>query len=36
MLLGVDAAIDPVRTAVNVLGHGAGAAVIARWEDRRP
>ncbi len=32
MLLGVDAAIDMVRTGVNVLGHCVAPTAIARWE----
>jgi proton glutamate symport protein len=32
LLLGVDALIDPVRTSVNVVGHCAAPAVVARWE----
>lgn len=32
MLLGVDAAIDPVRTGVNVLSHCVAPAIVARWE----
>ncbi len=35
-LLGVDAAIDPVRTGVNVLANCAGPTGIARWEGWRP
>lgn len=34
ILLGIDALIDPVRTSVNVVSHGAAPAVVARWEDR--
>ena len=32
VLLGVDALIDPIRTSVNVAGHCAAPAVVARWE----
>ena len=32
ILLGIDALIDPVRTSVNVIGHCAAPAVVARWE----
>ena len=32
LLLGIDALIDPVRTSVNVLGHCASPALVARWE----
>jgi proton glutamate symport protein len=32
LLLGIDALIDPIRTSVNVLGHCAAPAVVARWE----
>ena len=32
ILLGIDALIDPVRTSVNVVSHGAAPAVVARWE----
>ncbi len=35
-LLGIDAAIDPVRTGVNVLANCAGPVAIARWEGWRP
>ncbi len=32
LLLGIDALIDPIRTSVNVVGHCAAPAVVARWE----
>ena len=32
LLLGIDALIDPIRTSVNVVGHCAAPAVLARWE----
>jgi Na+/H+-dicarboxylate symporter len=32
LLLGIDALIDPVRTSVNVVGHCAAPAIVARWE----
>ena len=32
LLLGIDALIDPIRTSVNVIGHCAAPAVVARWE----
>lgn len=32
LLLGVDALIDPVRTALNILGHCAAPVVIERWK----
>jgi len=32
VLLGIDAAMDMVRTSVNVLGNCLATAVIARWE----
>ncbi|MEZ5399583.1 MAG: dicarboxylate/amino acid:cation symporter [Bryobacteraceae bacterium] len=32
LLLGVDAAIDPVRTGVNVLGHCVAPVVLQRWD----
>lgn len=32
MLLGVDALIDPGRTAVNVVSHCSAPAAVARWE----
>ncbi len=32
LLLGIDALIDPVRTSVNVTGHCAAPAIVARWE----
>jgi proton glutamate symport protein len=32
LLLGVDALIDPIRTSVNVVGHCAAPAMVARWE----
>ncbi len=32
VLLGIDALIDPIRTSVNVIGHGVAPAVVARWE----
>ena len=35
LLLGIDALIDPVRTSVNVVGHCAAPAVVARWEGTR-
>ncbi len=35
VLLGIDAAIDPVRTSVNVMSHCAAPAVVARWEGQR-
>jgi proton glutamate symport protein len=35
-LLGIDAAIDPVRTGNNVLANCAGPVVIARWEGWKP
>ena len=35
-LLGIDAAIDPVRTGINVLANCAGPVAIARWEGWRP
>ena len=35
LLLGIDALIDPVRTSVNVVGHCAAPAVVARWEGAR-
>ena len=34
-LLGIDAAIDPVRTGVNVLANCAGPVAIARWTGWR-
>ncbi len=33
MLLGVDTLMDMGRTAMNVIGNGMAAAVVARWED---
>jgi proton glutamate symport protein len=35
VLLGIDALIDPIRTAVNVVGHSVAPAVIARWDGVR-
>lgn len=35
LLLGVDALIDPVRTSVNVAGHCAAPAIVARWEGAK-
>lgn len=35
-LLGVDAAIDPARTGVNVLANCAGPVALARWEGWAP
>ncbi|MGC8794752.1 MAG: dicarboxylate/amino acid:cation symporter [Bryobacteraceae bacterium] len=35
VLLGIDAAMDMVRTSVNVLGNCLATAVIARWEGVR-
>ena len=32
LLLGIDALIDPIRTSVNVVGHCAAPAGVARWE----
>jgi proton glutamate symport protein len=32
LLLGVDALIDPVRTALNILGHCAAPVVVERWK----
>ena len=32
LLLAIDAFIDPIRTSVNVIGHCAAPAVVARWE----
>lgn len=32
LLLGVDAAIDPIRTSVNILGHCVAPVVIERWD----
>ncbi len=32
VLLGIDALIDPIRTSINVVGHGVAPAVVARWE----
>ena len=32
VLLGIDAAIDPIRTSVNVVSHCAAPAIVARWE----
>lgn len=32
MLLGIDVAVDMVRTGVNIVGHCVAPAVIARWE----
>jgi len=32
LLLGIDALIDPIRTSVNVIGHCAAPAIVARWE----
>ena len=32
LLLGIDAAIDPIRTSVNVLGHCVASPLLARWE----
>jgi proton glutamate symport protein len=31
LLLGIDALIDPVRTALNILGHCVAPIVVARW-----
>ncbi|NOT62616.1 MAG: dicarboxylate/amino acid:cation symporter [Acidobacteria bacterium] len=33
LLLSVEVAMDPVRTGVNILGHGVAPLVIARWES---
>ncbi len=35
LLLGIDALIDPVRTSVNVTGHCAAPAIVARWEGAK-
>ena len=32
VLLGIDAAIDPVRTSVNVVSHCIAPVAVARWE----
>ena len=34
-LLGVDALIDPIRTAVNVASHGVSPVLVGRWEGER-
>jgi len=36
MLLGVDTLMDMGRTAMNVIGNGMAAAVVARWEGELP
>ena len=35
LLLGVDALIDPIRTAVNVASHCAGPVLVQAWTQRR-
>jgi proton glutamate symport protein len=35
MLLGIDALVDPIRTAVNVTSHCVSPALVARWEGER-
>ena len=35
LLLGVDALIDPIRTAANVTSHGAAAVLVERWGGER-
>jgi len=35
MLLGIDALIDPIRTAVNVTSHGVAPVLVGRWEGER-
>lgn len=36
LLLGIDALIDPVRTALNILGHCTAPVVVARWGPAPP
>jgi proton glutamate symport protein len=36
MLLSAEIVMDPVRTAVNILGHGVAPLVITRWEGELP
>jgi proton glutamate symport protein len=35
MLLGIDALIDPIRTAANVTSHCVSPALVGRWEGER-
>jgi proton glutamate symport protein len=36
LLLSAEIVMDPVRTAVNILGHGVAPLVITRWEGELP
>lgn len=36
LLLGVDALVDPIRTAVNVTSHCAGPVLVERWAGQAP
>jgi proton glutamate symport protein len=36
VLLGIDTLMDMGRSAMNVIGNGMAAAVVARWEKEMP